>query len=72
MFLTISNSARVERAALFVTRVAVGAPVSRSDGGIWDVSDPLCHSPITVPRSVPAIVECAACVHVIRVDGDRA
>jgi hypothetical protein len=40
MFLTISNFARVEGAALFAARVKVGAPVSSCDGGIWGVSDP--------------------------------
>ena len=34
MSLTISNFARVERAALVAARVAVGAAVSSSDGGI--------------------------------------
>jgi len=49
MFFAISNFTTVNRAALFAARVAVGAAVSRSDGGIWGVSDPLCHPPITVP-----------------------
>jgi hypothetical protein len=32
MFLTISDFARVERAALFAARIAVGAAVNSSDG----------------------------------------
>lgn len=51
MFLTNSNFARVERAALFAARVKVGAAVSSSDGGIWGVSDPLCHPPFFAPWS---------------------
>jgi hypothetical protein len=39
----------LQRAALFAARVAVCAAVSSSEGGIWGVSDPLCHPPITVP-----------------------
>jgi hypothetical protein len=50
MFFAISNFTTVNRAALFAARVAVGAAVSSSHGGIWGVSDPLCHPPITVPR----------------------
>ena len=52
MFFAISNFTAVNRAALFAARVAVGAIVGSSDGGIWGVSDPLCHPPITVPRRV--------------------
>ena len=52
MFFAISNFTAVNRAALFAARVAVGAAVSSSDGGIWGVSDPLCHPPISVPRPV--------------------
>jgi hypothetical protein len=52
MFFAISNFTTVNRAALFADRVAVGAIVGSSDGGIWGVSDPLCHPPITVPRRV--------------------
>ena len=49
MFFAISNFTTVNRAALFAARVAVGAAVSSTDRGIWGVSDPLCHPPITVP-----------------------
>ena len=49
MFFAISNFTTVNRAALFAARVAVGAVVGSSDGGIWGVSDPLCHPSITVP-----------------------
>ena len=49
MFSAISNFTTVNRAALFAARVAVSAPVSRSVGGIWGVSDPLCHPPDTAP-----------------------
>jgi|SRR5687767_10488231 len=49
MFFAISNFTTVNRAALFAARVAVGAVVGSSDGGIWGVSDPLCHPPNTVP-----------------------
>jgi hypothetical protein len=49
MFFAISNFTTVNRAALFAARVAVGAAVRSGDGGIWGVSDPLCHPPITVP-----------------------
>ena len=49
MFFAICNFAEVQRAAFFAARVAVGAAVCSSDGGIWGVSDPLCHPPITVP-----------------------
>ena len=52
MFFAISNFTTVNRAALFAARVAAGAVVGSSDGGIWGVSDPLCHPPITVPRPV--------------------
>ena len=45
MFFAISNFTAVNRAALFAARVAVGAAVGSSDGGIWGVSDPLCHPP---------------------------
>jgi hypothetical protein len=50
MLFAISDFTGVKRAALFAARVAVGAAVSSSHGGIWGVSDPLCHPPITVPR----------------------
>ena len=43
---------QVNRAAPFAARVVVGAIVGSSDGGIWGVSDPLCHPPITVPGRV--------------------
>ena len=49
MLFAISDFTSVERAALFAARVAVCAAVGGSDGGIWGVSDPLCHPPITVP-----------------------
>jgi len=52
MFFAISNFTAVNRAALFAARVAVGAIVGSSDGGIWGVSDPLCHPPNTVPGRV--------------------
>ena len=52
MFFVISNFTTVNRAALFAAHVEVGAAVSSSDGGIWGVSDPLCHPPITVPGRV--------------------
>ena len=52
MFFAISNFTTVNRAALFAARVAVGAVVGSSDGGIWGVSDPLCHPPIMVPGRV--------------------
>jgi hypothetical protein len=52
MFFAISNFTTVNRAALFAARVAVGAIVGSSDGGIWGVSDPLCHPPNTVPGRV--------------------
>ena len=48
MFFAISNFTAVKRAAPFAARVAVGAAVSSSDGGIWGVSDPLCHPPVEV------------------------
>ena len=47
MFFAISNFTTVNRAALFAARVAVGAAVRNGHGGIWGVSDPLCHPPIT-------------------------
>jgi hypothetical protein len=50
MFFAISDFTALNRAALFAARVAVGAIAGSSDGGIWGVSDPLCHPPITVPR----------------------
>jgi hypothetical protein len=50
MSLPSCDFAAVERAALFAARVAVGAAVSSSDGGIWGVSDPLCHPPVEVLR----------------------
>jgi hypothetical protein len=50
MLFAISDFTSVERAAPFAARVALGAAVSGSDGGIWGVSDPLCHPPISVPR----------------------
>jgi hypothetical protein len=49
MFFAISNFTTVDRAALFAARVAVGAIAGSSDGGIWGVSDPLCHPPDPVP-----------------------
>jgi hypothetical protein len=52
MFYAVSNFTAVKRAALFAARAAVGAAVSSSDGGIWGVSDPLCHPPTTVPGQV--------------------
>src|SRR5688572_7038493 len=52
MFFAISNFTTVNRAALFAARLAVGAVVGSSDGGIWGVSDPLCHPPNTVPGRV--------------------
>ena len=52
MFFAISNFTAVNRAALCAARVAVGAAVGSSDGGIWGVSDPLCHPPNTVPGPV--------------------
>ena len=52
MFFAISNFTTVNRAALFAARVAVGAVIGRSDGGIWGVSDPLCHPPDPVPGPV--------------------
>ena len=52
MFFAISNFTTANRAALFAARVAVGAIAGCSDGGIWGVSDPFCHPPITVPRQV--------------------
>jgi hypothetical protein len=51
MLFAISNFTTANRAALFAARVAVGAAVSSSDRGIWGVSDPLCHPPITAPCS---------------------
>jgi hypothetical protein len=51
-FFAISNFTTVNRAALCAARVAVGAVVGSSDGGIWGVSDPLCHPPNTVPGRV--------------------
>lgn len=53
MFFAISNFTTVNRAALFAARVAVGAVVGSSDGGIWGVSDPLCHPPNPVPGLDP-------------------
>lgn len=50
MLFAISDFTTVKRAALFAARVAVGAAVSSGDAGIWGVSDPVCHPPITVPR----------------------
>jgi hypothetical protein len=52
MFFAISNFTAVNRAALFAARVAVGAAVRSGDGGIWGVSDPLCHPPDPVPGPV--------------------
>jgi hypothetical protein len=52
MFFATSNFTAANRAALFAARVAVGAVVRSRDGGIWGVSDPLCHPPITVPRPI--------------------
>ena len=52
MFYAVSNFTSVKRAALFAARVVFGAAVSSSAGGIWGVSDPLCHPPISVPRPV--------------------
>ena len=45
MSLRLSDFAAVQRAALCAARVAVSAAVSSSEGGIWGVSDPLCHPP---------------------------
>ena len=45
MFFAISNFTTLNLAALFAARVTVRAAVSRSDGGLWGVSDPLCHPP---------------------------
>jgi hypothetical protein len=52
MFFAISDFTAVKWAALCAARVAVGAVVDSSGGGIWGVSDPLCHPPITVPGQV--------------------
>jgi hypothetical protein len=51
MFFAISNLTTVNRAALSA-RVTVGVSVGSNGGGIWGVSDPLCHPPIMVPRPV--------------------
>ncbi len=48
MFFAISNFTTFNRAALFAARLAVGAVVGNSEGGIWGVSDPLCHLPVEV------------------------
>ena len=45
MSLVISNFTKVNRAALFPARVAVGAAVSSGDGGIWGVGGPPRHPP---------------------------
>ena len=50
MFFAISDFTAVNRAALFAAGVAVGAAVRSGDGGIWGVSDPLCHPPVEVLR----------------------
>jgi hypothetical protein len=52
MLFAISDFTAVNWAALFAARDAAGAAVGSSDGGIWGVSDPLCHPPITVPRPI--------------------
>ena len=52
MFFAICDFTAVQRAAFFAARVAVGAAAGSSDGGIWGVSDPLCHPPDTVPAPV--------------------
>jgi hypothetical protein len=49
MSFTLSEFAAVNRAALYAARVAVGAAVSSIEGGIWGVSDPLCHPPFFAP-----------------------
>jgi hypothetical protein len=51
MLFASSDFTAVNRAALFAARVALGAAVSSSDGGIWGVSDPLCHPPFFAPWS---------------------
>jgi hypothetical protein len=52
MLFAISDFTTVNRAALFAARVAVRAAVGSGVGGIWGVSDPLCHPPMSVPRWV--------------------
>jgi hypothetical protein len=52
MFFAICDFIAVQRAAFSAARVAVGAAAGSSDGGIWGVSDPLCHPPLTVPGRV--------------------
>ena len=49
MFFAVCDFAALHRAALCAARVAVSAAVSSSGGGIWGVSDPLCHPPVAVP-----------------------
>ena len=49
MFFAISDFTTVNRAAFFAARVAVGAVVDSSGGGIWGVSDPLPKGPGTSP-----------------------
>jgi hypothetical protein len=48
MSLRVSDFVAVQSAALCAARVAVSAAVSSSEGGIWGVSDPLCHPPVEV------------------------
>jgi hypothetical protein len=53
MFFVVCHFVPLHRAALCAARVALSAAVGSSDGGIWGVSDPLCHPPIPVPRVSP-------------------
>jgi hypothetical protein len=53
MFLVVCDFAPLHQAALCAARVALSAAVGSSDGGIWGVSDPLCHPLIPVPRLSP-------------------
>ena len=45
MFFAVCDFVELHRAALYAARVALSAAVGSSDGGIWGVSDPLCHPP---------------------------
>ncbi len=67
MSFAISSFTAVRRAAPCAARVPVGAAVSSSQRGIWGVSDPLCHPPITVPgRSLRGSLTPEVCVAVVR------
>jgi hypothetical protein len=50
MSFAVSDFAAVHWAALCAAPVSVNVAGSSRKGGIWGVSDPLCHPPIIAPR----------------------